>query len=404
MSGGRPGVYDGESHVTRSAGAIFYIQSTDEFMFFRRDNKKGILCPDEVDILGGGMQEGEMPEEAARREFAEELTDRDTDKPFSPPQLYPFICGQDYGGVEQNLYGCELATRPNLQLHEGQGLVFLSREQLAATKFAFGYEDFAQRYAATIDPPNGQPTGLNYLVYPKGYFQAHVAFARTWAALYEEPLHRVLFERTAAGRAILGAAFKEVSAAGHWEDLLSSLDADTANTKEYGAALHRLYAAQPHSRYTDPVHKLGALTYRYHRHEPAVQLHFDNPKRGTSPLSGEALAMRREEFRALLQQVQAERPDTQRFIAGSWLFSTRAFRSLFPPDINLQTPPDFSYAGDSLWGQFMDKNGNASPARLERFAKALGIATADTILDAFPFKTLFTNDNIGKYYEHYRIA
>jgi 8-oxo-dGTP pyrophosphatase MutT (NUDIX family) len=134
----------------RGAGAIFHISDTDQFMFFLRDDKDSIPSPNMIDIIGGHMEDGETPEETAMREFAEELDDLDTGQPFRPTGLVHFRTWVDNRNVEQNIFGCELETTPNLRLNEGQRLVFLNREQIRSTTFAFDYDDIVREYAATV--------------------------------------------------------------------------------------------------------------------------------------------------------------------------------------------------------------------------------------------------------------
>ncbi len=134
----------------RGAGAIFHIKDTDQFMFFLRDDKDWIPYPNMVDIIGGHAEDGETAEEAALREFREELDELDTGEPFQPPEITLFQRWVDDRNVEQNIFGCELETMPNLHLKEGQRLLFLSREELATTEFAFHYNQVVQEYAASV--------------------------------------------------------------------------------------------------------------------------------------------------------------------------------------------------------------------------------------------------------------
>lgn len=69
-------------YKTRGAGIIFHIRSSDQLMFFLRDDKPGIPFPGKVDIIGGRLEGNETPEQTARREVSEELTDKTTGKPF----------------------------------------------------------------------------------------------------------------------------------------------------------------------------------------------------------------------------------------------------------------------------------------------------------------------------------
>ena len=66
----------------RGCGVLFYDPIGQRILCFLRDNKPGIPFPNHVDLIGGHVEEGETPEEAARREIAEEMLDLRTGKPF----------------------------------------------------------------------------------------------------------------------------------------------------------------------------------------------------------------------------------------------------------------------------------------------------------------------------------
>lgn len=137
--------------AARGAGAIFHIKSTDQYMFFLRDDKETIPFPNMVDIIGGHMDPGETPGETAMREFGEELEDNKTGEPFQPDNITHFKTWVDDRNVEQNIFVCELEEVPNLKMNEGQGLVFLSRDDLATTDFAFNYKDVVLEYARDVE-------------------------------------------------------------------------------------------------------------------------------------------------------------------------------------------------------------------------------------------------------------
>ena len=44
-------------------------KKTGKFLFFLRDNKPDIPHPNKWDLLGGGMEEGETPQQAVEREI-----------------------------------------------------------------------------------------------------------------------------------------------------------------------------------------------------------------------------------------------------------------------------------------------------------------------------------------------
>lgn len=402
-----PEIYNGEERVTAGAGAIFYIRDEDSFMFFLRDDKPEVPYPNQIDIIGGAMDAGETPEQTARREFAEELIDLDSGEPFNPVNLRPFIMGEEHYGIIQNLFGCELETRPNLQLLEGQQLVYLTRAKIATTQFAFGYADFASRYADFVgqhwETAPEHPTHINNIVYPLGYFAAQVSFAQKWVGLTGDSMEETLRNRTALCRVITNDKNPKEDNFGLWNTALRNTRR-CASTKDLTIDLYKAYCDQPFSHHQDVAQAFNAFSYDYRETDQTIQLHFDNPKRGESPLSANSLPQRQAEFKALLENVQAEHPEARRFIVGTWLFEHPGFRSLFPVDIALGEPPVFSLQGNSLWGQFVNSAGKVNQRAYNSFINALQKSrTVDALMEAFPYKVLFTNDEIGKYYEFYNI-
>lgn len=79
-----------------------------------------------------------------------------------------------------------------------------------------------------------------------------------------------------------------------------------------------------------------------------------------------------------------------------------------PPNISEQQSlmsVDMSFNGDSLWGQFIDRNGNTNTRVYDQFMSAIKEAdTLDDLLKAFPFKVLQANDPIATYYEYYGLG
>jgi 8-oxo-dGTP pyrophosphatase MutT (NUDIX family) len=137
---------------SRGAGVIFYVRSTDQLMFFLRDDKPGISCPNMIDIIGGHMEDGETPEVAALREVAEELKHKQTDEPFVPDSITHFNTFVDDRPGEHNIFTCELDAVPDIYTTEGQGLVLLTRAQASETDFAYGYNQVVREYLDSRPP------------------------------------------------------------------------------------------------------------------------------------------------------------------------------------------------------------------------------------------------------------
>jgi hypothetical protein len=131
---------------------IFHIRATDEFLFFRRDDKPTIPYPDRVCPIGGGRDPGESPDEAIRREVAEELYHQETNKPFILGEIAHLGTLPDNRPGEIDVFACELDERPAIYTVEGQGLVFLSREETLQTAFPYGFDGVVHWYAQNTLP------------------------------------------------------------------------------------------------------------------------------------------------------------------------------------------------------------------------------------------------------------
>ena len=136
--------------AVRGVGVIFFIKQTNQFMFYLRDNKDSIPDPNMVSLLGGHMEAGEGAEETVIRELDEELDNLGTSRPFRPSPLTHFRTYIDGRGTEQNIFGCILETVPNLRPNEGQRLIFLNRDEVPSTIFAFGFSQVIQDFAQSV--------------------------------------------------------------------------------------------------------------------------------------------------------------------------------------------------------------------------------------------------------------
>jgi 8-oxo-dGTP pyrophosphatase MutT (NUDIX family) len=105
-----------------------------------RDNNNKLPYPDCWGTFGGGVKEGETPEQAIIRELKEEL-DYDLVN-------QEYFCNFPVGEYDIHVF---IKTDPNidvetLKVYEGQKAAFFSFEQLKKLKFAYNCKEIVEAY------------------------------------------------------------------------------------------------------------------------------------------------------------------------------------------------------------------------------------------------------------------
>jgi 8-oxo-dGTP pyrophosphatase MutT (NUDIX family) len=127
--------------MKQGTGIIFYDTARDRILVFRRDAIPIIPFPGMLDIIGGAVEAGETPIQTITREVLEELRDRRTGGGYqlkSPALFKRFI---DTLGIDEHIY-CQTIdfAIDDIDLLEGECLVWLERKDLDDLKMAYGYE------------------------------------------------------------------------------------------------------------------------------------------------------------------------------------------------------------------------------------------------------------------------
>lgn len=261
-----------------------------------------------------------------------------------------------------------------------------------------------------VDNPTPESTGtpnISEKVYPLGCFSAQVHFAYRWAKVTDTKFSDALLRKTALYRTITGDVLKPedtppdvVSEA--LENIYTAHGIDGLTR-----TLYTVYAQQSHSNY-HPNHRFGAFDYDYNATDAVVKVHFENPRRGENPLSPEKLIQRKEDLKNMFANIQTVHPEARTVVSASWIRSTRSYQELFPPDVYQSTDlmsSDMNFGGDSVWGQFIDRNGNVNLRVYDQFLQSLSNAqNTNDLVNSFPFRVLRIEDPIEKYYDFYDVS
>lgn len=136
--------------MKQGTGIIFYDTAGDRILVFRRDAIPTIQFPGMLDIIGGAVETGETPIQTITREVFEELRDRRTRVGYRLKSPALFKRFTDTLGIDEHIY-CQPIdfAIDDIDLLEGERLVWLGREDLADLRMAYGYEVIVKDFFAS---------------------------------------------------------------------------------------------------------------------------------------------------------------------------------------------------------------------------------------------------------------
>ncbi|GIV46363.1 MAG: DNA mismatch repair protein MutT [Ignavibacterium sp.] len=119
---------------------IILINNNNEVLLLLRDDKPEIPYPNQWDIPGGRIEDGETPDVTIRREMLEELGL----KSLSDFRLFKIYTSDN---LTDFIFWKRINLNPNeILLTEGQSLKYFSFDEIQKTKLAFNYNKVIEEF------------------------------------------------------------------------------------------------------------------------------------------------------------------------------------------------------------------------------------------------------------------
>lgn len=128
----------------RGAGIIL-LNRNNHVLLLLRDNKVDIPFPNMWDIPGGRVENGEIPEEAVRREMNEEMGIND----LGEIELFKIYTSEN---LTDYIFWKRIDLNPaEIDLKEGQRIEYFDLERIRNTNLAFNYNLVLEEFFSMID-------------------------------------------------------------------------------------------------------------------------------------------------------------------------------------------------------------------------------------------------------------
>ncbi len=241
-------------------------------------------------------------------------------------------------------------------------------------------------------------------IYPKGFFEVQLAFARKVAEVTQRPFEDAVLHFTAMYR-ILGLDWSADPANPVWQKYLQALQQDVETGAE---STYQFYYAMSDSipHMSEQTH-WGCFAHDYLPDEHRVKIHFSNQDfTEYGALSRQRMDVRKAELKAMFKVIQQEHPGAEVVTGGSWLYNLEAYKRLFPREYgqSARAADSVPYLGRGLWGQFLNHEWQVNEHTAGAFLRHIETATNMLQCDqAFPYQLLLPKAPITLFYQFYSI-
>ncbi len=267
--------------------------------------------------------------------------------------------------------------------------------------------------------PVPEATSEKEYTYPREYFDIQVSFAKKMLELSEaDNLPSALLKFTSLYRRITDVKYDPEKQDERWTTIMENPDLDKKTTE----VLWNAYTSNKNHEYSqkefsDDEHHFGSYIYKdaidKETGKQKIELHFNirNRGRGKSDFSREHTNERIEDLKRLFSYVKNRMDNDTAFrpefvTLGSWMNNLAGVEDTLPPTFvesgRILTPPNLSFNGDSLWGQFLTISGKINQGRQKDFAEAVSKSkNLSELLDSFPIKVVLFQAPINVFFKFF---
>ena len=256
--------------------------------------------------------------------------------------------------------------------------------------------------------------------WPQAYFDIQYLFAKKIVELNIAPdLPAAIFKYTAIFRRIYSinpSKSSNIEIPNDWVDICQSPDSIWS---KYISNPDHLYIERPDK--SDGCH-FGSFVYKPYPDSPIIldpttsfqkiELHFNNHRgsgksefsRSNSPEMTQNLVNL---FQSVANRMEADPMFQPKYVTlGSWMNVFPGIITVLPKEFVssgiVLNPPQLSFNGDSLWGQFLKNSGAVNQERYQLFLKNINKAVdIDTLVKSFPIPVLLNRGPIDILFKHY---
>lgn len=269
-------------------------------------------------------------------------------------------------------------------------------------------------------------SGESKYTYPKNYFRIQVDFAKKVNDLgITNNFSEALVDYTSLYRRVTGVKMAKGEALSpKWEGLVSEFQEKEVDPFLATEKIWQSYTDEPKNIYhpeevVENKTHFGAFIGKDgidgESGEQKIELHYNDKYRGMikDSFTREKIEERRGDLKRMFTKIKERMDEDENYrpkwvSLGSWINTFSIVKRCLPDEFvateKFLTPPDLSFKGDSIWGQFINSEGEINQERSGSFLNKVQEAkNLDELVAAFPVKVSYFRGPIEIFFKEYGI-